>query len=364
MTKITLASSPLSTAKNTINSSTTSTRDHKVDDRPSASSRDDDDHDDDPSAARYLRRSYVARGCAEDFRVDGRSCADVRPYSVRACPDLLPFSHGAARARSPGGATEVLCSVRAEVCRPSPARPDEGLVEIEADNFLVASSGGGRSSARERSRVLSDLVAPRAVDRRALCVAPGRCCWRLSIDVAVVAEDGCVVDAASRAARRALRSARLPVARYVGEDDDATTTRGGRSSRDDDLLVVESDDPLDATPVAGADERCPLIVTVCLLARDDADGGALVAVVDARREEEERAVARVSVAVDPTGAVCGVTKLGGAALPFKVLAEVTDLAVRTAKTWFDEEENEHEDDDGYYDENDDEDLLHGTFVFR
>lgn len=309
---------------------------------------------------------YIVESCLADFRVDGRSRHEHRPYAVdnrsvrseaglpesdglalaRRAPALI-LSNGSSRVHLPGGSTDVLCSVKADLVRPSPGRPDEGVVELAVDLSLCggggtaagasgggSGGGGGGAPRRRRQRreeesqiasLLQRLVVPHAVDYRRLAVWPGKYVWRLAVDLVVLRCDGCVLDAASVAAREALRCTLLPKVQAVmeGADDDGGGGGAGRggggtggSSKND--LVVDGNVQA-AAPPAGA-EGCPLVATVSVLTvpPSSVGGGAgsakrhrSVTIVDARTEEEACASSRVCVSVDPGGAVCGVHTLGG-----------------------------------------------------
>eukprot|EP00584_Thalassiosira_punctigera_P000087 CAMPEP_0172534350 /NCGR_PEP_ID=MMETSP1067-20121228/6748_1 /TAXON_ID=265564 ORGANISM="Thalassiosira punctigera, Strain Tpunct2005C2" /NCGR_SAMPLE_ID=MMETSP1067 /ASSEMBLY_ACC=CAM_ASM_000444 /LENGTH=383 /DNA_ID=CAMNT_0013319129 /DNA_START=15 /DNA_END=1166 /DNA_ORIENTATION=+ len=295
---------------------------------------------------------YIVESCLADFRIDGRSRLEHRPYAIAnrstqsrtttggAAPTLI-LSNGSSRVHLPGSSTDVLCSVKADLVHPSPKKPNEGVVELGVDLSLcggggsvrgVASSNGGQQRRAQReeesqiSSLLQRLVLPHAVDYETLAVWPGRYVWRLAVDVVVLRCDGCVLDASSVAVREALRNTRLPQVKAVmdGADNDKGGNGnggGGSSSRND--LMVDGDFKSAAPPVGAED--CPLVATVSVLTAPPSaipenclsKGGKKrqrhrsVSVVDARTEEEACASSRVCVSVDPRGNVCGVHTLGG-----------------------------------------------------
>lgn len=310
---------------------------------------------------------YIIDSCLDDFRIDGRSRIDHRPYAIsnrrlsssssslnsisngkkgfitNTTPDLV-LSNGSSRIHLPGSATDVLCSVKADLVHPSPSRPNAGVCELSVDlslcgDVLLTSgggSGGSGSAARRRRRqdeselssLLTRLILPHAVDYNKLVVWAGRYVWRLSIDIVILRADGCVLDACSMALRAALIDARLPRVKAVidGNMDDGRGGKnemmggefggaGGGMGGKNDLLV--DGDISRARPPPGA-ESCPLIVTISVLRAPLPmnNNGALVQyrsipIVDARTEEEVCATTRVCVSVDPKGIVCGVHTLGG-----------------------------------------------------
>lgn len=308
---------------------------------------------------------YIIDSCLDDFRIDGRSRIDHRPYAIsnrrssssslnsisngkksfitNTTPDLV-LSNGSSRIHLPGSATDVLCSVKADLVHPSPSRPDAGVCELSVDLSLcgdvLLSSGGGsggaggaarrrrRQDESELSSLLTRLILPHAVDYKKMVVWAGRYVWRLSIDIVILRADGCVLDACSMAIRAALIDARLPRVKAVidGNTDDGRGGKnemmggefggaGGGMGGKNDLLV--DGDISRARPPPGA-ESCPLIVTISVLRAPlpMKNNGAMVQyrsipIVDARTEEEVCATIRVCVSVDPKGIVCGVHTLGG-----------------------------------------------------
>ncbi|KAL3789716.1 hypothetical protein ACHAW5_001058 [Stephanodiscus triporus] len=222
----------------------------------------------------------------------------------------LVLSNGSSRVHLPISSTDVLCSVKADLVRPSSLRPNTGVCELCVDLSLscggigdgIGGGGGpsrrrggvGRRAARqedesELSSLLTRLVLPHTVDGRGLVVWPGRYVWRLSIDVVVIRADECVLDACSVAIRAALINVRLPrvvplvdgdaaassgVVGGSGDDDDGGMTEmtigygelfpgeGGEGGGKGDLLV--DGDYGRARPPPGAG-KCPLIITVSVL---------------------------------------------------------------------------------------------------
>mmetsp|Transcript_31191 Transcript_31191/g.56606 ORF Transcript_31191/g.56606 Transcript_31191/m.56606 type:complete len:391 (+) Transcript_31191:62-1234(+) len=300
---------------------------------------------------------YIIESCLTDFRIDGRTQLEHRPYTItnrstkskttvpqNNAPALI-LSNGSSRIHLPGSATDVLCSVKADLVHPSPSKPNEGVLELGVDLSLCGGGGtvGGGSSNSSRggaqrrqqreeesqiTSLLQRLVLPHAVDYKKLVVWPGRYVWRLAIDIVVLRCDGCVLDAASIAMREALGNTMLPRVQAVmeGADNDGGNGGSGSSSKND--LMVDGDIKK-AMPPAGA-EDCPLVVTVSVLsAPPSAIAEAVVgtsksgsgssnkrhyrsiSIIDARTEEEACASSRVCVSVDPHGMVCGVHTLGG-----------------------------------------------------
>ena len=340
-----------------------------------------------PTMVSSAEALYIIESCLDDFRIDGRSRSEHRPYSISnrrssssssssrnadgnvidSTPSLV-LSNGSSRIHLPGSSTDVLCSVKADLVRPSPSRPDAGVCELSVDLSLWGGGCGGpgvggvgaprrrrrqREDESELSSLLSRLVLPHAVDYPRLVVWPGRYVWRLSIDVVVLRADGCVLDACSIAIRAALVDARLPRVRALidggsggngggkGIGGEFGGGGGGGGGKGD--LLVDGDIGR-ARPPPGA-EGCPLVVTVSVLkaplpptpSSSDAIAAAAatttarnyrsVPIIDARTEEEACASSRVCVSVDPAGVVCGVHTLGGGGANDGTTRRKVDVAV-------------------------------------
>ncbi|KAL3787565.1 hypothetical protein HJC23_000053 [Cyclotella cryptica] len=335
---------------------------------------------------------YIIESALHDFRIDGRSRLEHRPYSVGTRPSTtttatsssscLILSNGSSRIHLPGSSTDILCSVKADLVRPSPNKPNEGVVEISVDSSLAGgldlslggAGGGGGTAAKRQLReresqitsLLQRLVVPHAVHYRELAICPGKYVWRLSVDIVVLRCDGCVLDGCAMAMREGLRSTLLPRVSAVmnGEEGVASGVgdHGGSSNND---LIVEGDVRM-ALPPPGV-EDCPLVVTVGVLSAPMGAGGRVrhVCVVDARTEEEACASSRVCVSVDRKGMVCGVHTLGGggmenrmedefgglglgisSSMPVNMLGDVVNTAAGAAKNLYEMLDREKELSDG------------------
>mmetsp|Transcript_7594 Transcript_7594/g.16388 ORF Transcript_7594/g.16388 Transcript_7594/m.16388 type:complete len:388 (-) Transcript_7594:230-1393(-) len=337
---------------------------------------------------------YIIESCLTDFRIDGRTQIEHRPYTITnrsqrfkttpisnssSAPPLI-LSNGSSRVHLPGSTTDILCSVKADLVHPSSQNPNEGVVELHVDLSLCGdgvSLGGASSGASKRRRqqreqesqvtsLLQRLVLPHAVNYKELVIWPGRYVWRLAIDVVVLRCDGCVLDGASIALREAIRETKLPRVQSLvsldgdNSNDDKSSNPNGMSSlggRENDLTV--DGNIQNALPPSGC-QNCPLVVTVSVLSAPPSTTGAITAsfskrnrsipIVDARAEEEACASSRVCVSVDPSGMVCGVHTLGGggvvlsdggeeengagSSMPFAVLGDIVTTAAMASKNLY------------------------------
>ena len=267
---------------------------------------------------------YTLQGCEVGIRVDGRSLKDVRPYQVSI--GTLSLSNGSARVFLPGGETDIICSVKAEVC-PSRSQSDNGDIQISVE-FLgdagVSTNFGMRNKTMKReaelSKILQKLLA-NAIDLRGLCIVPGKWVWGLYVDILVLASEGNLLDCCSFAAFSALNATLLPHITCIKQTDD----RKKPSKASDDFLVDA--DISKATLPPGID-LCPVVVTVSKVS----NGNHMI--VDALPEEEMCASALVSVSVDQKGSICGIQKCGSGSLPISQLNHITEVATNVSSVLF------------------------------
>lgn len=199
--------------------------------------------------------------------------------------------------------------LQAEIAAPTAERPDCGILETQAhvrsvtdfdsDARMVDAASATLTAALERymrpsqrrrgcadaSAVRRVLLESGALDLRSLTVMPGKYCWRLLLDVMVLADDGNILDCAALAAACALGRARcvrgsrvlrwhwrrnhlltpqrpsLPRVRVAAADvrTDTEIAAAGESKGRREAELEVDDDPEHADPVACG--GIPLAVT-------------------------------------------------------------------------------------------------------
>ncbi len=317
-------------------------------------------------------RAYVADGCAQNHRADGRARADHRAFALAL--NAVPSAAGSAAVALGHGAsaTRCVCAVRADVTTPSREAPDEGRVVVRVDASAIGGEGGrGRTGRHAReaaenlslryARMLESVLLGRearardgyeeedgedgvpsasgsgGLDLKALCVRPGKACWTLAVDVTCACDRGSMLDALSVAVRAALADAKIPKVTIAGVGSDG---EGGELEIDD--------DPDECSRVDMS--RCGVVVTTTKIGRHG--------VIDATDEEEECGEASMSVGVDRDGMMCGEFGVGGenldrgTAIAMRLLAcrvgaeliEKMDACLTTAIASGDEDLDEDEDD--------------------
>jgi exosome complex RNA-binding protein Rrp42 (RNase PH superfamily) len=295
---------------------------------------------------------YILEGCCRDnIRLDGRQRVEQRPFALLMNNPLVT-SHGSSRVilGCHNGGTHVLCSIKAELVHPSPAKPNQGALEIHVDTLTASSSSSTASSSSSRrlrrqqeqelQSTLMFLLEPHIVDLTGLAVVPGLYVWKLNIDLLVLSDQqGSLLDVCSRAIRAAIQTTKLPHMTALNHDlttvvDDeqqqqqSAITKGGAQVD----LAVDGDIQNAVTPV-GADD-CPIIVTVSVLACPPKNMSVLV--LDTTLEEEAVASSQVHVVVRPSGQVCSVLMSQSGSIRLGLLSEITSTAVKASRQVFEE----------------------------
>ena len=245
-------------------------------------------------------REYVRQGCECGIRADGRAAPDHRAVTVET--GLLPHLNGSARVQI-GGATDVLCSIKLEV-----------VPEEEGKGGSSSSSSGGGGPQLEVSVDFSPSCNLKLDERRladtgsllsqnlqrilkdslrdtdsSFTIVPGKCCWRLYVDLVIMRLDGDPLDACSMAIYAALHTTKIPRVELLT----------GPSGLPTDFEVVGDVSAALDFPA----ERVPLCVTFAKVGS--------VFIVDAASSEHYCASVALTVVLDHGGACCGMFKLHG-----------------------------------------------------
>ena len=301
-----------------------------------------------PSEINFIRQS-----CMANFRLDGRSNSNYRPYTLLSPTQSPILSNGSSRLLLPSSNTDILCSIKAELVHP-PFFKSEGIIEVNMNILPFASTSNSkdrkniRKEEQEVSSLLSHLLLPHLLNKNDLVVLEGRYVWRLNIDILVTHCDGSLVDACSMVIWGAMQNLMLPNVVPVEKVQDAngnistsgmnmnmsaTTTSAGKKKVSDEIML-DSDIANSVTPRGVLD--CPVVVTICLIPAvtvTTKDKGSKITpsntntnmrrvkkkhdsvmIVDASRMEESCASTKVSMSVDASGNICGVHKYGSSSV--------------------------------------------------
>lgn len=252
--------------------------------------------------------ALVVSGVTDNFRIDGRSCFDIRHTSVKT--GIVSSCNGSAQVQSTN--CNITVGVKVEVGRPLPDEPDCGLIEFGAECSANASpkfeGRGGEDIAQEIVFVLTNALIP-AIDRKSLCISKGHKVWIIYIDVLIL-ECSCVsqlLDLSALGIKAALRNTRVP--KLIADEEDAN----------DFVLSAESEEycPVDTTDL-------PVLLTLTRI-HDQY-------VADVTEDEAAAGIARLTMAFDSMGRLSYTKKSGSGSLhpdPMKeVLGKASKLAMK------------------------------------
>lgn len=246
--------------------------------------------------------ALVISGVKDNFRIDGRSCFDIRRTQIRS--GIVSSCNGSAQVQSTN--CNITVGIKVEVGQPLPDEPDCGLLEINVDCSANASpkfeGRGGEDLAQELSFVLSNALLP-AIDRTALCISKAHKVWIYYIDVLIL-ECSCVsqlLDLSALGIKAALIDTRVP--RLIADEEDAN----------DFVLSAESEDynPINLSGF-------PILLTLTRI-HDRY-------VADVTEEEAAAGIARLTLAFDPKGQLSYTKKSGTGSLHPDPLKEVLSKA--------------------------------------
>ncbi|CAL8462353.1 g1886 [Coccomyxa elongata] len=258
-------------------------------------------------------KSYIVQGFQDNLREDGRSCREFRPITL----SVSGLQQCSGSARCSIGSTQVLVGVKVEIGVPLEQTPDCGglQVTVECSPCAGPSYAGraGEELGAELTKSLERYLKPGSsgrggsLDLRALSIVSGRRCWILCIDALVLAVDGNVLDALSIAVKAALQDTRIPLVEV-----------GVTESPDEEPELELDDDPAHAKQIDTS--QLPVIMTVSQAGR--------AYILDASCQEETCMESAIQLAVNSSGALCGLFKRGPSAVNPAVLQEMMAFGQR------------------------------------
>lgn len=262
-------------------------------------------------------RKFLEGGIAQGLRNDGRGRHDFRSFSIDV--GTIPQANGSARVRL--GATDVIASVKAELGKPPSSRPTHGKVEIAIECSPTAApefeGRGGEELSLELSRALQRSLlggqsgAGAAIDLSALGVFDGKLCWDLYVDGLVLSSGGNLLDALAIAIKAAMSNTGIPKVEITNSATNEAAAEFEVNDNPDEFSQLDT-------------SRVPVIVTLTKVGRHY--------IVDATAEEESQMSSAVSIAVNNSGHICGITKRGGVGLDPSVLLDMISVAREVSKT--------------------------------
>jgi len=145
-------------------------------------------------------------------RFDGRGLFDQRPVEIEF--GVSNKAEGSVRVRM--GKTEVLCGIKMATAEPYTDHEAEGTMMTSVELLPLASPdfeyGAPSIQSVETARIIDRGIRESGfVDFEKLCIKEGEKVWSVFIDLAVINDDGNLIDAGALAAILALMTAKFPV---------------------------------------------------------------------------------------------------------------------------------------------------------
>jgi exosome complex component RRP42 len=246
-------------------------------------------------------KEHMNEALKKGVRLDGRKLTEFRPIALKT--GVVATAEGSCQITC--GESMVIVGVKMEVGTPYSDRPDQGTMMVNAELRPISNpafeTGPPGDEAIEVARVIDRSIREsKAIDEKALCIAPAEKAWIVNIDVCPVNHDGNLIDIGGLAAVAALLDARMPALDEHKHADYHTHTK----------------EKLKLTCL-------PIPVTVVKI------GDNLL--VDPTDEEMRVAEARLTVASLEDGSICALQKGGYMALTLEDLERMINLAVATGK---------------------------------
>ncbi|KAI9733740.1 MAG: hypothetical protein M1818_007154 [Claussenomyces sp. TS43310] len=250
-------------------------------------------------------KQFVLHALQENTRTDGRAFDQFRELDL-----TFGDEYGVADVRL--GNTRVLVKVSAEVTKPFPDRPFDGIFTITTELSPMASPSfePGRPSEAEilLSRLLEKtLRRSSALDTESLCLVAAQKVWSVRADVHILSYDGNLIDTSCLAIVAALQHFRKCDTSIEGE-------------------TVTIYTPAEREPVPLSLLHLPFCVTFSFYNGQDE-----LVLVDTTLLEEQLRDASVTISMNRHGEICQIAKLGGAPIDAVVLLQCTSLAAVKTK---------------------------------
>ncbi|KAG0299889.1 Exosome complex component RRP42 [Dissophora globulifera] len=284
-----------------------------------------------PGLISPAERDYILKGIECNIRADGRQRADYREVTLET--GVVSQTSGSARVRIAGG-TDVLVSVKAEIgpvqvdpetgdgadkgqivcsveCAPSASQQFEGRGADDLNNELTQMMTRFLSNSTSNPSVSSTASAGAGgINLSKLCIIPGQQCWILFVDALVLDYGGNLVDAVFMGARAAIYDTRIPKTEV-------------QDLGDGQFEFEVLDDAEDTEFVEGR-ENMPICVTLNKIGARH--------IVDASPLEELCTEARLVVAVNRSGELCGQQKGHDGGIEPSLLLEMIQFGKTTGQT--------------------------------
>ena len=247
-----------------------------------------------------IQEQNIVSLAAKNTRLDGRKLDQIRDIVVEMNP--IEKAEGSALVKL--GRTKVIAGVKVGVGTPFSDRPNSGVLMTGAEFSPISSPdfepGPPRDNSIELARVVDrGIRESKAIDLDKLCIEPGEKVWMVFVDINILDNFGNLIDAAALASAAALNNAVFP--KY--EDGAVVFTEKTKKKL-----------PVSCRPVACTSFKV---------------GDYLL--LDANREEEDAAGARITVTTRDDGNIAAIQKGGEEGLTHAEIEKALDLAVVKCK---------------------------------
>ncbi|KAG0354020.1 ribosomal protein S5 domain 2-type protein [Gamsiella multidivaricata] len=284
-----------------------------------------------PSLISPAERDYILKGIECNIRADGRQRPDYREITLET--GVVSQTSGSARVRIAGG-TDVLVSVKAEIgpvqvdsetgdgadkgqivcsveCAPSASQQFEGRGADDLNNELTQMMSRFLSQTTNTNTATSrSTTSSGGINLSKLCIIPGQQCWILYIDALVMDYGGNVMDAIFMGARAAIFDTRIPKTEVQDLGDGQ--------------FEFEVLDDAEDTDIVDGREDMPICVTLNKIGARH--------IVDASPLEELCTEARLAIAVNRSGELCGLQKGQDGGIEPSLLLEMIQFGKTTGQT--------------------------------
>lgn len=158
-----------------------------------------------------ITRKNVLEAMNKGERLDGRTPFEQR--SIEITFGVSNKAEGSVKVKI--GKTEVVCGIKMNTQEPYTDHENEGTMTTSMELLPLSSPnyeyGQPTIEAVEIARVVDrGIRESRFIDFEKLCIKPGEKVWSINVDMAVLNEDGNLIDAGALAGILALMTARFP----------------------------------------------------------------------------------------------------------------------------------------------------------
>ena len=246
-------------------------------------------------------KKYIEAVLLNGERIDGRKFEEFRK-PVEVSYDVSNKAEGSARVKI--GKTEVIAGVKMDVGTPYPDSTDRGNLMMGAERLPVSSPeflpGPPNAETIELARIVDRGIRESGmIDLKKLCIREGELVWNIIVDIYTINDDGNLIDASALAAVAALKNAVLP--ELVND-----RVQWGKFTKTKVPLNFEA-----------------INATVYKIGKE--------LVIDANRDEEAAADARLSVSVSETGSVHAMQKGGRIGMSIDEIDKAIGMAIEAVK---------------------------------